>query len=337
MFFTPDSKLLAALADAKTLGVWDTASGKRIASLSIATPKLAGGAFSPDGRCVALDQNDGTVVLYELASGQVRRTFGIPVTGNKVGLGQLPKTALETRVVFGKDSQMLMHAGPDHVVHVWDVTSGKALAAFAGHSGAINCLALAPDGKTLASASADTTALLWDLTRVRRPAPAQALQPGDLECWWQALAGDDAAKAFDAIRKLSATPQDAVACIQERVQPAPALDLKRVQQLIAQLDDGQFKVRAKATTDLLKVGERLVPVLDKALAGYPSLESERRLKGLRSKLTDVVLQGDRLRVVRAVEVLEHIGTPQARRVLQALADGAPGALVTRSAQAALKR
>ncbi len=40
---------------------------------------------------------------------------------------------------------------------------------------------------------------------------------------------------------------------------------------------------------------------------------------------------------RAVEVLELIGTPQARQVLQALADGAPGALVTTSAQAALSR
>ena len=128
-----------------------------------------------------------------------------------------------------------------------------------------------------------------------------------------------------------------MAWIQDRVQPAAALDLKRAQQLIAQLDDGQFTVRAKATTDLLKLGEQLVPVLDKALAGHPALESERRPQGLRSKLTDVVLQGDRLRVVRAVEVLERIGTPQARQVLQGLADGAPGARVTRSAQAALKR
>ena len=40
---------------------------------------------------------------------------------------------------------------------------------------------------------------------------------------------------------------------------------------------------------------------------------------------------------RAAEVLERIGTPEARQVLQALAEGAPGALLTTSAQAALKR
>src|SRR5262249_26464657 len=53
MFFTPDSKLLGAFADAKTLGVWDTASGQRIAALIPAvTMGSCSGAFSPDGRCV---------------------------------------------------------------------------------------------------------------------------------------------------------------------------------------------------------------------------------------------------------------------------------------------
>ena len=40
---------------------------------------------------------------------------------------------------------------------------------------------------------------------------------------------------------------------------------------------------------------------------------------------------------RAVEVLEKTNTPEARQVLQTLADGAPGALATRQARAALDR
>jgi hypothetical protein len=61
------------------------------------------------------------------------------------------------------------------------------------------------------------------------------------------------------------------------------------------------------------------------------------LEELHVKLTGFGLSGDKLRVFRAVEVLERIGTPEARLLLQALAEGAPGALVTTSAQAALKR
>jgi hypothetical protein len=51
----------------------------------------------------------------------------------------------------------------------------------------------------------------------------------------------------------------------------------------------------------------------------------------------MVLNGDRLQAYRAVEVLEHIGTPQARQVLASLAGGAAGSIVTREAREALVR
>ena len=110
-----------------------------------------------------------------------------------------------------------------------------------------------------------------------------------------------------------------------------------MEQLIAQLDHEQFKVRQKATTELLEIGERLVPALDKALAAKPGLETSLRLQSLRTRLTGLVLKGARLQAYRGVELLEHIGTPDARQALQMLAGGAPGALVTTQAQAALAR
>jgi hypothetical protein len=54
-------------------------------------------------------------------------------------------------------------------------------------------------------------------------------------------------------------------------------------------------------------------------------------------LTSGTLTAEQLRVVRAVEALERIGTPEARRLLKTLADGGPGELPTREAQAALDR
>ena len=48
-------------------------------------------------------------------------------------------------------------------VKLWDLADGKVIREFAGHAGAVYCLALTPDGKTLATASHDQTVRLWDV------------------------------------------------------------------------------------------------------------------------------------------------------------------------------
>jgi hypothetical protein len=353
MLFSPDGKALAFQAGpGAAVLVLDTATGKRLASLTPAAPTpVLQGAFAPDGRCLALKGTDGTVALYELSTGQLRRIYGsaaIPPAAGKADRladllgGPLSRAALaemgRADVALSPDGKLLALPGPSGAVQVWDVLTGKEVTAFTGHTGAVHALAFAPDGKTLASASHDTTVLIWDVTRIARPAPpAGAVKPGDLETSWKALTAGDAAAAFAAMGQLVAAPQDAVAWIKDHVKPAPVLDLKHVEALLKQVNDGRYKVRDRATAELLKLGDLLLPVLDRALAGNPASETRQRLEKLRGQLTDTVLQGERLRVVRAVEVLERIGTPEARQVLRTLADGAPGALATASAQAALKR
>jgi WD40 repeat protein len=240
---------------------------------------------------------------------------------------------------FSPDGKTLAQADGDGVIHVWDILSGRALAAFKGHTMPVKALAFAPDGKTVASGSEDTTVLIWDVSKLARPAaPAKALQAADLSTLWQTLAQDDAEKAVAAMADLAAAPRDAVAWIRERVKPVARQDMKRTAELIQQLDSQQFKLREAAKAELLDAGDQIVPALDKALtANLLQLESKQRLEDLRGKLTGMILQGDRLRAYRAIEVLELIGTPEARQVLQTLADGASGALITASAQAALKR
>jgi hypothetical protein len=58
---------------------------------------------------------------------------------------------------------------------------------------------------------------------------------------------------------------------------------------------------------------------------------------LLNQLAGPTVTGEPLRTLRAIEVLEKIGTAEARQFLERLANGAPGDLITLEARAALGR
>jgi HEAT repeat protein len=151
------------------------------------------------------------------------------------------------------------------------------------------------------------------------------------------LTQNDAAKAFTAILDFVATPKESLAWINEHVKPATVVDPRRVAKLIEDLNDNQYRVRQNATAELLQIGDLVVPAIDKALSARPTLETLRRLQDTRKRLVSPVLKGEQLRMSRAVEVLERIGTTQARHQLEKLAGGAPGAMLTKQARAAFAR
>ena len=106
--------------------------------------------------------------------------------------------------------------------------------------------------------------------------------------------------------------------------------------MIADLDDERFSVRERASTELANYGRQAEAALRKTLEGKPSLETRRRIQAALKELNRP-LSAQPLRQVRAVETLERIGTLPTQEVLQTLAAGAPQAILTREAKAALAR
>jgi WD40 repeat protein len=357
--FSPDGKLLVSPGPAggnnrAALVILDVSTGKELRKIesSQATRTFA---FSPDGRTLATENSDRTIALWEVASGKERGQMGKPLADREPpggGMGGLvfvvdganfvpPATPSgPVGLAFSPDGGALVMRGPDQSVHVWDVTAGKEIGQLKGQVGRSETVAFAADGKTIASGSSDTTILLWDaagvLKDVAKARPAE-LAAGDVATLWDDLAGEDAAKARQGILKLAGDPGRVAPFLGERLKAAPAIDPKKIDGWIADLDDDEFAVREEASKNLLKAGEQAVPALQKVLASSPPLETRRRVELLVDRLTGGTLTVEQLRLVRAVEALERMGTPEARRLLRTLAEGAPGALPTREAQAALGR
>ena len=83
-----------------------------------------------------------------------------------------------------------------------------------------------------------------------------------------------------------------------------------------------------------RLGDLAIAALEKALASKPALETRTRIDRLLEK-ADRMPPPEVLRSLRALEALEHAGTPKARQLLKTLAKGAEGARLMRETQAAL--
>jgi len=235
---------LASYVALNSVVIWDLASEKQWGHLTLpdCEPKareiglhrdwrpIRSGVFSSDNRCVALDLLDGTVAVFELASGQVRSAFGKahpfvsrPGDANfgTAGRGFKHEPPSAPRLAFAPDNNTLAQACRDQIVRVWDVASVAELAAFRGHTGPVTAVAFSPDGRSVASASWDTTALIWDVATLKRTAaplaPAKNVAAGDYEAHWNALSDRDAAKGFRVISAMMASPKETVHFIEQRL------------------------------------------------------------------------------------------------------------------------
>ncbi|HET6893414.1 MAG TPA: WD40 repeat domain-containing serine/threonine-protein kinase, partial [Pyrinomonadaceae bacterium] len=77
-------------------------------------------------------------------------------------------TAAVRRAVFSPDGRLLVSAGEDKQVIVWDFEHRQRLATFNDHTDWVAALAFSPDGKRFASAGYDRTVIVWDALNLRK-------------------------------------------------------------------------------------------------------------------------------------------------------------------------
>jgi WD40 repeat protein len=359
--------------EATRLALWDAASGKLVHQHPLPA-SIRGPAWSADGLLVALPLNDG-LTLMEVDTGVVR--FRAPgaasgkapaaspdgrlLAARRTAAGEAPTvrvweaatgkevatvaTGPVAHLALAPDTRSLV-ASDEGFLRVWDLATGKerrrwplpvAVTDSWGNTFVYRLL-LAPDGRRAFTALADGTCLVWNLSPALRPAEPLVRRPGAMElaAWWADLAGADAGRAYAAVWRLTEAPE-AVAFLRERVKPVGDADLKKVRQLIADLDSDAFEAREKAFKQLEALGGAALPALREALAAKPSPEVRRRVAALLARAPHSAPPPEVPRRLRAVLVLEQVASPEARAALAELGAGAASAAETREAKAALGR
>jgi WD40 repeat protein len=325
-------------------------------------------AFSPDGKTLAASRMEvgrGTdhvigghsVRLWDIASGQAVLGFDpdgardehdvrLPPGGDR-GSGRRGWTTAggADGLAFSPDGRFLVtgqrgayNSNEIRTVAVRDLATGKELGEFWGHRAPINGVTFSPDGRFLASGSDDHTALLWNATLLDagRADMHPDTSPGELDTLWSDLIGFDAVQAHRALQRLVAVPDKAVPFVRDRLRLTPPATQPAIDRWIAELDSEEFTVRQRAT-DALRTQEGVAePALRRALSEKPPPEARRRIEGLLEGLENPFSPAARL-ALRGTAVLERIGSPPARAVLEELAVGPLGMRLPREAAASLAR
>jgi WD40 repeat protein len=336
--FSPNGKLVAINAGGR-LHLWEMATGDELLLLICEPIGTAGFvSFSHDSGtlCAATWGKGATVPFWDVDSGRNLHHLQLPPNEIAACYARSPdgRTLAVGGFVPPPNGSDSSAARP--TLTLWEVRTGQVRRRLATDQGKIRVLAFAADG-ALASAGEDTTVLLWEGVRpIGGGSAGDRLSPQEVKERWAVLGGADAARAYDAVCELVRSPRAALQLLSNVLKPVRTADPQRTAALLQALGSPKFADREKATLELEDLAEAAEPALRLARKTTLAEESRRRIARLLEKL-DPLVSAKRLRELRAVEVLEAIGSPKARRLLEVLAKGLPQAQLTQEARGALGR
>jgi WD40 repeat protein len=307
--FTPDGKAIVG-SDRKKLAAWSTDTGTELFRLD--APGLpAVRAFSADGRVLAVGSS-GQLRVYDLKAGKELAKFDTGAT--QTGALSLSADGRRVAVGWGRNSLSdLTEPNARDVAVVWDVASGKQLLRVSQEE-ASGLVALSPDGRTLA-------------------VPRESVMEFRI---WEVASGTERFRfrhdhCDNPIHALVFAPDGLTLATASLEAPIYLWDLKTVDHFGTLVWDADTVWKELALKDA-----------SKAFAAFRRCWSnpDKVVAFLTERTKDWVPEAgnaDRFRIIRAVEIVEGIDTPEAQALLESWAKGTTNPALASEAKAALAR
>jgi WD40 repeat protein len=327
--FAPDAKTLASGHLHGLSRIWSTRTlGELQHFRGPLSDSFVHQTFSPDGTLLA---TWGEMIrLYSTRTWKQIRYFG-----------DQPNLRISC-TAFSSDGRMLASGSTgqeigDNRVHLWEVATGSERCALAGHQYTVSALAFSPDGNLLVSGSRDGTALVWDVRHLPQLGRQLKVSSPDPLQNWRDLQNEDAGLAYRSMAAFIRRPDLAVPFLKERLRPVFARDRLQISQLCSELDSNVFELRERSAGELAAQVDVSASQLRKEASGPIGAEARRRLQFILATWDDARFSGEQLQSLRALEILERIGTRDALNVIGTIAAGQPGFRVTQAAKASVAR
>ncbi len=152
--FSPDGNTLAS-GSFKEIRLWNLTTNlpTRTSVFHGHSDMVTTLAFSPDSKTLASTSFHGTILLWDVETGQLRHS--LPAHTDSI-----------TALTFSPDNQTLASGGywsrdAESTIHLWNTYTGQLLTTIKGHTEPVFDLAFSPDSGTLASAGRDNAIRTW--------------------------------------------------------------------------------------------------------------------------------------------------------------------------------
>jgi WD40 repeat protein len=144
--------MATACAD-RVIRVWEPDENEPRLALEEHTGSVTDIAFTPDGRRLVSSSTDKSVIVWDVATGDIihrlrhpSELMAVAVNGNRIASG-----------------------GNDAIVRIWDADKGALLRTYPAMPQLVRRLAFSPDGKQLAAACLNKPIHLWDAAPTGKP------------------------------------------------------------------------------------------------------------------------------------------------------------------------